>query len=235
MADALGMAPVSEDPLIYNRHPFVYLVEAADDICYRVIDWEDAHRLGIIDSETAVSLFTALLETSARENKDRIRTTLQELAGDPREQLAYLRAKCINFLALSCVDAFIANRETILTGIHNRSLIDSLEPAAAKALEEINQVTIRKIYNHATVVKIELAGYEVMNALLESFIPAVLHKKPSHREKKILKLLPSQFHGREESAYVRVLSVIDFISGMTDSYAMELYKNLRGISLPTHT
>ncbi|KIC96527.1 deoxyguanosinetriphosphate triphosphohydrolase [Flavihumibacter solisilvae] len=235
VAEALGMVPVSEDPLIYNRHPFVYLVEAADDICYRVIDWEDAHRLGIIDSTTAVGLFTALLETSGRENRDRIRATLDDLSGDPREQLAYLRAKCINFLALSCVDAFIENRDSILTGTYNRSLIDSLDTAAAKALEEINQVTIRRIYNHATVVKIELAGYEVMNALLESFIPAVLHARPSHREKKILKLLPAQFHGQEDSAYVKVLAVIDFISGMTDSYAMELYKNLRGISLPTHT
>ena len=74
-----------------------------------------------------------------------------------------------------------------------------------------------------------------MSALLESFIPAVLHESPSHREKKILKLLPAQFSAERGSAYERSLSVVDFISGMTDSYAMELYKNLRGISLPTHS
>ena len=235
VAVAVGMHTQSIDPLAFRRHPFVYLVEAADDICYRVIDWEDAHRLGIIDSNTAISLFVALLETAASNQMDRIRKTLLELENDPREQLAYLRAKCINFLALSCVDSFIANRNEILTGTYNRSLIDAIEPAAAKALDDINQVTVKKIYNHETVVKIELAGYEVMSALLESFIPAVLHESASHREKKLLRLLPQQYVAPDGSGYEKALSVIDFISGMTDSYAMELYKNLRGISLPTHT
>jgi dGTPase len=166
---------------------------------------------------------------------DRIHKTLGELQSDPREQLAYLRAKCINYLAISCVEEFIKHREAILTGTHKRSLIDGIEPASIAALEEINKVTIKRIYNHETVVKIELAGYEVMNALLASFIPAVLGSSPSHREKKVLKLLPAQFRGENDTAYEKALSVVDFISGMTDSYAMELYKNLRGISLPTHT
>lgn len=231
----LGMLPESLEPLVYRRHPFVYLVEAADDICYRVIDWEDAHRLGIIDSGTAIGMFLHLLESSRFDKMDRIQTTLKELEGDAREQLAYLRAKCINYLALSCVEVFISNRNEILTGMYNRSLIDGIESASLAALEAINQVTVKKIYNHETVVKIELAGYEVMSALLQSFIPAVLHRSPSHREKKVLKLLPAQFCQEDGSAYDKALSVVDFISGMTDSYAMELYKNLRGISLPTHT
>ncbi|MBC6492827.1 deoxyguanosinetriphosphate triphosphohydrolase [Flavihumibacter stibioxidans] len=235
VAQVLGMQPQSLEPLVYHRHPFVFLVEAADDICYRVIDWEDAHRLGIIDSDTAIGMFLELLGSSARENKERIHSTLKELEGDTREQLAYLRAKCINFLALSCVEVFISNRNEILTGMYNRSLIDGIEPASLAALEAINKVTVKKIYNHETVVKIELAGYEVMSALLQSFIPAVLHQSPSHREKKVLKLLPAQFGTDDGSPYDKALSVIDFISGMTDSYAMELYKNLRGISLPTHT
>ena len=235
VAQQLGMVRESADPLVYRRHPFVFLVEAADDICYRVIDWEDAHRLGIIDSATALSLFTNLLETSPTDDLDKIRKTLRQLEQDPREQLSYLRAKCINYLALSCVEAFITHRAEILSGRYNRSLIDGLEPKALAALEAINAVTVKRIYNHETVVKIELAGYEVMSALLQSFIPAVLHASPTHREKKLLKLLPAQFAVADGSAYEKALSVIDFIAGMTDSYAMELYKNLRGISLPTHT
>jgi dGTPase len=235
VAERLGMPVFSPEPLGYHRHPFVFLVEAADDICYRVIDWEDAHRLGIIDSRTAVELFVQLLETSRKDKMDRIHKTLEELKNDPREQIAYLRAKCINYLAGSCADVFIENRESILTGKYNRSLIDAIEPASTAALGEINKVTIKKIYNHESVVKIELAGYEVMSALLQSFIPAVLHESPSHREKKILKLLPAQFLGESATSYEKALSVVDFISGMTDSYAMELYKNLRGISLPTHS
>jgi dGTPase len=235
LAGVLGMRTISADPLIFQRHPFVFLVEAADDICYRVIDWEDAHRLGIIDTPTALDLFVQLLETSATDKMHRIHQTLGELDNDPREQLAFLRAKCINFLAMNCVEAFIKNQSAILTGSYNRSLIEELEPASAKALEEINKVTIKRIYNHQTVVKIELAGYEVMRALLQSFIPAVLNESPTHREKKILQLLPVQYIGVTASTYEKALSVLDFIAGMTDSYAMELYKNLRGISLPTHT
>lgn len=235
VAQTLGMVVEDSNPLVYRRHPFVFLVEAADDICYRVIDWEDAHRLGILETEQAIGLLLDLLKTSPWEKMARIDSTLQELQHDAREQLAYLRAKCINFLAVSCVESFIRNREAVLSGTHMRALIDGLEPASIKALEAINAVTVKKIYNHETVVKIELAGYEVMNALLESFIPAVLHRGPSHREKKVLKLLPAQFRADEGSDYEKALSVIDFISGMTDSYAMELYKNLRGISLPTHT
>ncbi|WP_046368728.1 dGTP triphosphohydrolase [Flavihumibacter petaseus] len=235
IAGKLQLNVLSESPLVFQRHPFVWLVEAADDICYRIIDWEDAHRLGIIDSGTAIHLLLQLLETSATENMDRVHRTLNELQQDPREQLAYLRAKAINFLTVSCSEVFIERRNDLLTGIYNRSLIDGLNPATAKALSDINEVTVSKIYNHETVVKIELAGYEVMRSLLTAFIPAVLKGQPSHKEKKVLKLLPLQYREEEQSAYDRVLSVIDFIAGMTDSYAMELYKNLRGISLPTHT
>ncbi|ULQ55636.1 dNTP triphosphohydrolase [Flavihumibacter rivuli] len=235
VAAKLGMTCEDTDPLIYKRHPFVYLVEAADDICYRVIDWEDAHRLGIIDSDTAIRHFLALLETSKWDKMDRIHKTLKELDNDPREQLAYLRAKCINYLANSCAEVFVGNNAELLTGSYNRSLIDGIEARSLEALEAINKVTIRKIYNHETVVKIELAGYEVMSSLLGAFIPAILQEKASHKERKILQLLPNQFRGENETAYEKALSVIDFISGMTDSYAMELYKNLKGISLPTHT
>ena len=114
-------------------------------------------------------------------------------------------------------------------------LLDLLPPQSIVALENINQVTIRKIYNHETVVKIELAGYEVMKALLEEFIPAMLSEAPTHKQKKILQLLPAQYAvAANASAYLKALSVVDFISGMTDLYAMEMYKNLRGISLPVH-
>lgn len=235
IAAAVNLPLLQENPVMYQRHPFVFLVEAADDICYRVIDWEDAHRLGIIDSNTAVGLLLNLLETSPSDKMDRIHKTLRELENDPREQIAFLRAKCINYLAVSCADVFIRQRADLLTGTLNRSLIDGIIPGSLAALEEINRVTVRKIYNHESVVKIELAGYEVMRSLLSAFIPASLLLLPPHREKKLLKLFPPQFQIATGSPYEKALSVIDFIAGMTDSYAMELYKNLRGISLPTHS
>ena len=119
--------------------------------------------------------------------------------------------------------------------MYNRSLLDDVEPAMGAALKEINSITVKRIYNHETVVKIELAGYEVMHSLLSHFIPAVLNQRASHREKKVLQLLPDQYRESGAGAYGKALNVVDFIAGMTDSYAMELYKNLHGISLPSHT
>ncbi|HOA37013.1 MAG TPA: dNTP triphosphohydrolase [Flavihumibacter sp.] len=235
IASVLQMPRLQENPLLYQRHPFVFLVEAADDICYRVIDWEDAHRLGIIESGTAIELLFNLLKALRRENMDRIQNILDALGNDPREQLAFLRAQCINYLVIHCAEVFMNNEKALLTGRYNRSLLEGIDDEARQALDAINQVTIRKIYNHETVVRIELAGYEVMRSLLSAFIPAVLSPAPSHKDKKLLQLLPAQYRLAGTGAYEKALSVIDFVAGMTDSYAMELYKNLRGISLPTHT
>ncbi|MFT4022413.1 MAG: dNTP triphosphohydrolase [Flavihumibacter sp.] len=235
IAATLQLQKLQDSPLLYQRHPFVFLVEAADDICYRIIDWEDAHRLGIIESGIAVTLLFDLLKTLRRENMERIENILDALRNDPREQLSFLRAQCINYLATSCARVFMENESALLTGTYNRSLLDGMQEEAKQALKAINKETIGRIYNHETVVRIELAGYEVMRSLLSAFIPAVLASTPSHKHKKLLQLLPAQFVGAEAGAYERALSVIDFVAGMTDSYAMELYKNLRGISLPTHT
>ncbi|KYP13568.1 dGTP triphosphohydrolase [Flavihumibacter sp. CACIAM 22H1] len=234
LAAMLGMEMEQAGPLCYQRHPFVYLVEAADDICYRVIDWEDAHRLGILDSATAIEALLKLLEAGRGNRMEGIYTTLGSLKEDAREQLAFLRAMCINLLVQACVDIFLLRESDILTGTYNRSLLDDVEPAIAVALKEINRITVKRIYNHESVVKIELAGYEVMHSLLSHFIPAVLNEKASHREKKVLQLLPAQFREEGSTPYGKALNVVDFIAGMTDSYAMELYKNLRGISLPIH-
>lgn len=235
IAGLAGMIQEETAPEVYKRHPFVYLVEAADDICYRVIDWEDAHRLGILDSRTAVNALLNLLETGRRERMDRIHATLKTLEADSREQLAFLRAMCINLLVETVVNGFIQNESALLTGMYNRSLIDGVDPLLGEALNEINNITVKRIYNHESVVKIELAGYEVMHSLLSHFIPAVLKADPSHREKKVLKLLPDQYKEEGCTFYGKALNVVDFIAGMTDSYAMELYKNLHGISLPSHT
>lgn len=237
VAEHTKMWQESDAPCVYKRHPFVFLVEAADDICYRIIDWEDAHRIGILDSKTARESLLQLLETSGQDTAEmsRMNKTLEDLANDPREQLAYLRAKCINYLVVSCARIFAEHGEALLNGTLNKPLLDLLPGKSITALDNINNITIKRIYNHETVVKIELAGYEVMKALLEEFIPAMLVEKASHKQKKVLQLLPAQFSVPVAATpYLKALSVVDFISGMTDLYAMELYKNLRGISLPGH-
>ena len=236
IAEELQMIPESKEPLIYKRHPFVYLVEAADDICYRVVDMEDAHRLGIVSREEVVQLFMDVIGSINRkeENKDKIYKYYQDIT-DVNESIAFLRAKLINVLTMQAADVFWNNQSHILQGAFNNTLIDQIEEEC-QPLKTINKVSVEKIYQHDTVIQIELAGFNVMSELLQLFIPALLKEKPSHKEQKVLKLFPYQFTEFElvHSKYERVMSALDFLSGMTDTYATELYRRLKGIVIPQH-
>lgn len=236
IAEELQMIPESNDPLIFKRHPYVYLVEAADDICYRVVDMEDAHRLGIVSRQEVVTLFMDVIESINRkeENKDKIYKYYRDIE-DVNEGIAFLRAKLINVLTMQAADVFWNNREFILEGNFNNTLIDQIEEACLP-LKTINKVSVEKIYQHDTVIQIELSGYNVMSELLQLFIPALIKERPSHKEQKVLKLFPYQFTEFElvSSKYERVMSALDFLSGMTDTYATELYRRLKGIVIPQH-
>jgi len=220
--------------LIYKRHPFVYLVEAADDICYSIIDYEDAHRLGIFSTEYVIDTFLKIIRLKKDENIESVHKTLASVQ-DNNEKIAYLRAKSINYLTLKCAEIFIRNKELILDGSFNGDLITS-DPETADVMKEISQQSVSKIYNYPSVVKIELAGFRIMAGLIEEFVEAALRdsEKRDKRHKKILELLPSQYMFKEtDSPYEKVMSVIDFTSGMTDLFALKLYRNLRGIEMPT--
>lgn len=231
----LNMIQESAEPLVYKRHPFVYLTEAADDICYRVIDYEDAHRLNILSSEEIETDFIALIEDINRpeEKIDRMHKTLESIE-DQNERISYLRAKCINALTLEAADIFHKNASAILAGTYNNSLLDEVE-SRSPALKKIASTSVARIYNHRTVLEIEIAGYNVMSELLSLFVPPVLKAKPSKKEEKVLLLIPQQFiHTNKASPYERVLSVLDFVSGMTDPFATELYRKVLGIETPKH-
>lgn len=236
LASELGMIHENCDPLVYKRHPFVYLVEAADDICYRVIDMEDAQRLGILKAEEVLGSFEAIMRAINRpgENVDKTLGYYRDIE-DRNEGIAFLRAKLINLLALEATDVFMANEEAILRGEFNDTLIDSLEKNC-KPLKEMMKLSVERIYNHDTVTQIEIAGYNVMSELLQLFIPALLKEKPSHKEQKVLKLFPYQFTEFQltDSRYEKVMSALDLLSGMTDTYATELYRRLKGIVIPQH-
>ena len=236
LASELGMIHESCEPLIYKRHPFVYLVEAADDICYRVIDMEDAQRLGILKADEVLASFEAIMRAINRpgENVDKTLGYYRDIE-DRNEGIAFLRAKLINLLALEATDVFMANEEAILKGAYNDTLIDNLEQRC-KPLKDMMKLSVERIYNHDTVTQIEIAGYNVMSELLQLFIPALLKEKPSHKEQKVLKLFPYQFTEFQltDSRYEKVMSALDLLSGMTDTYATELYRRLKGIVIPQH-
>lgn len=225
-----GLKNIAGEPM---RHPFVYLVEAADDICYRIIDMEDAHRIGILSSEFVEDAFLKLLG-QLDDNLTRTKEILTSI-GDQNEAISYLRAKCINGLVQAASMIFMANREEILSGNFNSTLMQEVE-MSCDYLHVMNEISVRRIYNHPSVIEVELAGYNVMEELLSVFVEATLTVHRSPLQKKCLLLVPAQYNTAYEdtSPYEKVMGVLDFVSGMTDGYATELYRKMKGIDIAAH-
>jgi dGTPase len=235
LAKEVNMQQDKEHPAAWFRHPFVYLTEAADDICYRIIDLEDAQRLGIVDYPSVEEMLLDLLESFGDSQDFEMTTIILQSIGDNNEKTSYLRAKVINYLIKACVAIFTENKEAILNCTWKSTLMDEVEKKH-QALQDIEKLSIEKIYSHDTVVQIELAGYHVMSKLLDLFVPAVLTPKHqrSEKQKKTLRMLPQQFKPLGNSAYEDVRLVLDYISGMTDLYATEFYQHAFGFEVPVH-
>lgn len=155
------------------------------------------------------------------------------LKNDPNESLAYLRAKAINTLTLKCADVFWKNRDAILEGSYSKSLINDI-PELTETFQTISEISTKYIYNARKVVELEIAGFRIMSALVEDFVTVALtpEDKREKEHKKVLQLLPKQFAFDESSTpYVKVMHILDFISGMTDLFALKLYRKLRGIEI----
>jgi dGTPase len=230
----LQMIEESAEPVIYKRHPFVYLVEAADDICYSIVDMEDALRLGILKKDDVEQSFMEVIQKLGKDSAERTYGYYREIE-DTSEAIAFLRARIINLLINKSTDVFLEHQNEILRGGFNDTLIDNIEKNYG-ALKTIQEISLEKIYQHDTVVQIEIAGYNVMSELLTLFVPALLRERPSHKELKVLRLFPYQFTEFEQtnSSYEKVMNALDYLSGMTDEYATEMYRRLKGIVIPRH-
>lgn len=230
IASGTNLISESQDPYIFKRHPFVWLVEAADDICYNIIDMEDAHRLGIVSTADCKNLFYELVK-SETDDISRVKRKLDSISNE-NEKISYLRAKVINALINKSVELYKANLSLLFDGNLDKGLLD-IYKSENKTLQDIEQFSIEKIYNHRAVVEIENAGYNVMYELLDHFIPSILKSSEARKsyDKKALKLLPKQFFYEDGSDYQKVLGVVDFVSGMTDNYATDLYRKIKGIDI----
>ena len=230
IAKGTNLITESSEPYIFKRHPFVWLVEAADDICYNIIDMEDAHRLGIVSTADCENLFFELVKSESNDI-DRVKNKLASISNE-NEKISYLRAKAINALINKSLEIYRNNFETILAGNLDKALLD-IYKTENRALHDIESFSIEKIYNHKAVVEIENAGYNVMYELLDHFIPSILKPEDERKsyDKKALKLLPRQFVYEEGTDYQKVLGVIDFVSGMTDNFATDLYRKIKGIDI----
>lgn len=225
IATELGLTKVQADPLVYKRHPLVYLVEAADDICYNIIDLEDAQRLKILSYPEVEELLLPLC------TYDKMKQRLADI-DDVDAKVGYLRAMSISTLVKQCSDLFYKEQDAFLAGEFNAALIDRIDEPFCSTMKTIGELSKKKIYNYSSVVQIEIAGYKVMGGLLEEFIPAYMGNQ-SHYHRKLVELIPKQFLTSSTDTYSKIQTVLDFVSGMTDLYAVELFRKIKGISFPS--
>ncbi len=231
IAHDMGIPQLGNNPLVFARHPLVYLVEAADDICYQVMDVEDAHKLGILSLSEVKELFLAFFnpQTDGKWLKN-ISNTLNDVT-DNNERVAYLRAMTIGKLVNECTDVFKENYDDIMCGAQVSPLIKQLDSYANKALGEVKRISFSSIYNHRTVVEIELAGFNILSKLLDRICPALLSPDDKYALK-IKRLIPNQYIPKDGTHYENLMAAVDFVSGMTDVYALEVYQTVEGISIP---
>ena len=231
IADELGIFCKSApgEPLKYARHPLVYMVEAADDICYEIMDIEDSHKLKILSfAETEHLLLSFFDEEIQQKIRQRI---IDEELTDENEKVVYMRASVIGKLENECVAAFLAHEEEILAGTFEGSLIDHISKRQKKAYKECEKISYSKIYQSKPVLDIELSGYQIMATLMEVFIEAAVNPSRFY-SKQLLRRVSSQYDIENENLEERIMAVIDYISGMTDIYALDIYQKINGISLP---
>ena len=231
IADELGISCKSApgEPLKYARHPLVYMVEAADDICYEIMDIEDSHKLKILSfAETEHLLLSFFDEDIQQKIRQRI---IDEELTDENEKVVYMRASVIGKLENECVAAFLAHEEEILAGTFEGSLIDHISGRQKKAYKECEKISYSKIYQSKPVLDIELSGYQIMATLMEVFIEAAVNPSRFY-SKQLLRRVSSQYDIENENLEERIMAVLDYISGMTDIYALDIYQKIKGISLP---
>ncbi len=231
LASATGLIRLSKnDDLVWCRHPLTFLVEAADDICYNIIDLEDGTNLGLVPFETSREMLAEILGNKYKPEKLNMIQSLKEKTG-------LLRALSIQELIQQCVDVFIDHERELLDGTFDLALTDIIP--AARMLSEIGKMSFEKIYKSQPVIEREIAGFEVLHGLLEAFCPPVVqwtaNQKLNWHQSTTFRLLPEELRDEIREAtdlYENVLKLLDFISGLTDSRALALYRNIKGISLP---
>lgn len=222
ISSELGLLRKNGDDLRYHRHPLTYLVEAADDICYTIIDFEDGINLGWIAEEHALEFLIKIV-------KDSINSAKYAQLKSKQERVAYLRALAIGSLIKDVTRVFMENESEILSGNFQYSLTEKC--AYVAQMKDIISISISKIYQSDEVIHKEIVGYEILHTLLEKFTTAINNShlgNASHYDFLILKLLPCIYQRESDSLYERLLQVCNFIASLTDGNAKSLYQTIKG-------
>ncbi len=204
----------------FERHPLAYLVEAADDICYTIIDFEDGMNLGLVSEDFALEYLIKLVKDSIDSSKYNSLTTKED-------RISYLRALAIGSLINDVVRVFLENEKAILDGQFPFSLTDKSKYKAQ--MDDIIKLSVNNIYQSREVVEKELIGYQIINTLLDKFITAFDNNyegKATHFDQILIKLLPERFHVEKENLYDRLLHICHFVSLLTDGNAYILYNTI---------
>lgn len=226
-----GLQKVIQDEAVWCRHPLAFLMEAADDICYHLIDLEDGTNLGLVDYAITEELMAGIL-------KDRFKPEKLKKIPSVREKTGLLRALAIGTLIEQCTHLFLDHESDILAGNFDTSLTELVE--CNNTLNDIIAISVKNIYHSDIVTAIEIAGFEVLDGLLEVFVDAIykmtIEKNQfTTREKAVVRILPAEHQAvlfePEKDLYLKLRQLLDFIAGMTDSHAIQLYRKLKGISL----
>ena len=226
-ANHLGLIKYADHA--WSRHPLAFLVEAADDICYNIIDLEDGCRLGLVSLSDTIELLAAILRDDFYPEK-----AARVKSAD--EKIGVLRAMAIGKLINDAVTVFLDNEPDMLTGKFDKALTDL--GSYKSELKQIIAISVEKIYRARHVVEIESAGFEVLPGLLEEFIKAAEHLVKNNQAKKysnLARLLPLETReailSDKENTYLQIREVIDFVSGMTDTHALTLYRKIKGFQI----
>ena len=226
IANELGLTSLRDDNHIaFNRHPLAFLVEAADDICYTIIDFEDGINLGLVDEDYALEYLIKLV-------KDTIKTEKYHALTTQKDRISYLRALAIGNLIQEAVKIFITNEEKILNGTFTHSLLDKSKYEAQ--INDIIKLSVEKIYRSKQVVEKEIAGYHLISNLLHVFITAtnnIYNNNASNYDNLVIRLLPEKFQIQQNSLYDRILLICNFVSSLSDSAAILFHKKLNGMDI----
>lgn len=229
VADELGILRLDapDGSLRFARHPLVYIVEAADDICYEVMDLEDAHKLKILSTAEVIDTLLHYFDDEEAAYKK----SIMEKVADPNEQIGYLRSSVVGRLVECCAAVFMANEQSILEGSFQGSLLDNIPGREGEAYRRSSRLSWNKIYCARDVVDIELAGNRILTFLLDKFVEAVENPELNY-SRLLLSRVPEQYDVQAPTLYGRIQAVVDHLAAMTDVYALDLYRKLNGMSLP---
>lgn len=218
----LGLLQKSAENSSFYRHPLAYLVEAADDICYTIIDFEDGINLGLIEEEFALEYMIKLV-------KDTIDSKKYHSLKHKKDRVSYLRALAIGVLINEAVDIFLANEKAILNGDFEKSLLEKCKYEAQ--INDIIKISVSKIYKSKEVVEKEVAGYRIIADLLAVFVTALNNNfegKASNYDTLVLNLLPEEYQIENTNLYNRIMMICSYVAGMSDGYAIRMHKKLMG-------